>query len=402
MQVFDIVQIIKKNKGTFIGLFIAFLFVPFVPFLIFMVLTLAYYRKDYTYLSFTFLLIIVFSSLNFTRSIDADWENYLDFYKSFNGNNLIGFLTESQLSVRITEPLFYAYAWLLSNASNGNLYLYILSISCMIYGIYAIGIIKLIRIADLANSNLIFCMVCGFFVCINFSESSHLIRQYISGSILFFQLPYLVKKKYKSVFVITVIGTLVHNSFILPSLFMIFSALLATRLYFIKQWVRVFIISSFFGIMLGLFLSQYLIVLNAENFENETPVYFSMLIDSACFCFALLLYFSNNASSKIKQIISIYLAFMFMYSSFLFVVHDNQLIFQRFYLYLEWFRILGFIALSVLIPSLGKLNDLTLSACSICMLVIFLRIFRTEWSYGVGMTDFLLKNFIQLILNIGV
>ncbi len=390
----------KISKTELLLIFIVFLFSPFIPFLIFFSLFLVYQKKSYFKIIFVFLQILLFSTINFTRSIDADWENYLNFCQSLNGTNLYNFLTESQLSVRIIEPLFYVFAWALSNLTNANLYLYSFFIAISIYGIYAYGINSICEFLGLKESRIIFCIICAFFVCINFSETSHLIRQYISGSILFLQIFILSKKKYFLYFILMIIGTLNHNSMILPSSFLLLSFILNVKLKLTPNFLKLFIVPGCIGILLGIFLNQYLIILNAENIENESSFYFSMIIDLMCFFFCVMLYFSKNVNESIKNFITLYFIFMAMYSCFLYIVHDNQLIFQRFYLYLEWFRIFGFLALTVLYPSLGKLNAQTLACYLGCLLFVFFRVSRTEWSYGNGLGSLLLKNFIQLILNV--
>jgi hypothetical protein len=390
---------INCNLLFYIWLLFSVLFVPFIPTLFLFLLLIAFYRKKYTYQIFILFTIIFFTNLNYTRSIDADWENYIDFYKSLNGYNLYAFLTESQLSVRITEPFFYAFAWVLSNITNSNLYLYVLLITAFIYGIYSFGINKIIQTLNLKNSNLMFSIFCAFFICINFSETSHLIRQYISGSILFVMVPYLFNKKYMHIFFLLLIGTLVHNSFLLPAIFLIVSYILINNMLFIKEGIKIFMLSIIIGLIFGVILKKYLIILNAENFDNDTPIFISMIIDSACFIFGVILYHYQKIDIIIKKFVSFYLTFILLYSSFLFISNDNQLIFQRFYLYLEWFRVLGFLYLSILIPTLGKMNSQTLIAFCICLCILTLRIYRTSWFYGIEMPELLLKNFLQLFLS---
>lgn len=133
---------------------------------------------------------ILFTLLNIPKQLDDDLTNYLTlqdyisvkpFFVLFNKDEL----REISGTYRVTEIGYYAPLWFLSQMipdSRADLAIF------ATVGIYIpvfLGL-TLIGRAEKWNNGLILMVVCfTFFAGLNFVQSTHLIRQYISGSLLF-------------------------------------------------------------------------------------------------------------------------------------------------------------------------------------------------------------------------
>jgi hypothetical protein len=77
-------------------------------------------------ISIGIIFLIFLCLFNVTKKPDSDWANYIDQYIKIKQVGYINFLKYGGLSVRPTEPLYYAMAYILSLISDVKILLFAL------------------------------------------------------------------------------------------------------------------------------------------------------------------------------------------------------------------------------------------------------------------------------------
>lgn len=376
-------------------------FFPILPllFILFLISVFTNFRNS----SVTVFIILIFTLLNFTRSIDSDWENYLIYYKDLKNANIFYFFEEQFLtSVRITEPLFYVFSWVLSSLFNSNIFIFILCIVLLIYCTYYLSFKILMNLVTNNSLEKLITIIIAFTVCLNFTESIHLVRQYISGSLLFYSFVLLISNRILRFYFICIIGFLFHNSLIVP-LAILFITYIIIK--YLKIWEKsanrinsIFFIPVIVGLLFGLLSKNYLFLFSIEADKNENTVYISMILEIFCFI-TCVIYFLNNFRKAliINNILILYIMFFISYVTFLIIIRENSLLFQRFYLYLEWFRIVFIFPVIYFSPKIFKSHFVFIFIIFLSILFLLLRIYRSPWQYLINSESILCFSFLDLI-----
>jgi hypothetical protein len=151
-----------------------------------------------------------------TRNIDNDLENYLAIFNFFENKNFtdLYFNSEFVFGIKITEPIFYFFTYLLSKVLFNQNYLYVGLFTLVFYLNSLFGINKCLRYFGIRERQKLVYVVIFIFGCVNFSESSHLMRQYFGGSFVPLAVYFLFSDKHFKFSLLSVFIVLIHNSLI--------------------------------------------------------------------------------------------------------------------------------------------------------------------------------------------
>ena len=381
-------------------LVLAVLFLPIYP-AIFIISLFIVLSQDKRYKYFIFLLLLSFLViLNTNRSVDNDLQNYLSVFNYMNNSSLRDFFEDSNqfmISLRLSEIFWYITTWTVSNISEANEIVYITFLTCSIYGIYYIGLKDLIVTIDGNTQLSVMTILFGTLVCINFSETTHLIRQYICGSILFLQFVWIFRKQYVKVLMLFVPAVLIHNSLLVPFFFILLTVLIFTQSIFTNKIVRIFLIPVMTGALLGFVLNSFVSRLGYESSDSSDGVFMSMALDVGAYFSTLGFFLYSRNRKPLNGLVEFYLIFFLSFAAFLFLLRSSVLVYLRFYLYLEWFRVFGLISLTSVFPFLMRSSFGFFLFIVLCFLFVQLRILKAPWEYEVGLVHLMSINFFQLI-----
>lgn len=324
------------------------------------------------------LILFLLAFLNTSRNIDNDLGNYIEifnFFKSHSFFEVFGNL-DFLFSVKPTEPIFYLLTYLLSKLFFGKVYLYIFFITLILYTNYLYGLSLLFNKYFL-NTNFIFAYYfIVIFGCINFAETSHLLRQYFAGSLIPLFFYYLLSNRLLKSILLSFIIVLTHNSLLIILLLLFISYYF---LLFFKKFPLLTIIST----ALIFYLFQFFILkyLYALSYLDEPSgikyisIYYDLLILLFYFSFSIFLY------KKLPKWNIILIIFTLLFILFLTTLIFSETLFLRFYINIEWFRFFYFyiILISLNILHLNKFYK-PFFYCLI-FLVFILRIYVSPWNY---------------------
>jgi hypothetical protein len=332
----------------------------------------------------TFFLLLT----NFTKKIEGDWVSYYNFYKEITDIGLIEFLVQGGSSIRITEPIYYLISLFVSKLSNGNVYLLITVITSIIYITYIYTIEKLLTSYSINRWLAVVCVSFAVLAGITFTLTLHLVRQYIAGTILFLYFVFLIEGKYRKAVIMFIVGSLLHNSFVVPA-----SLLICCIYLFNSRWFNVhYLITTVMLIITG-----YLIGYIFENIVGSTAFKISALIDDGSLSIQVIaldlilylasisgvVYFKNKNGFNAKCS-KITVFFLSLFGGLLIGFNELPLFLLRFYFYIEWFRIIGIITIIWFIAYRYKIPSLALLIVPFSFLILELRLINSPLAFGGG------------------
>jgi hypothetical protein len=171
---------------AFVPLAAAFLYLPFIVLLLFCVFA-AWGRSRNLRWLFLLAALLLFGTLNTTKQVDGDLINYVNTENYLTGQSVLVLLNTGEMhavapTYRVTEVGFYGTQWLLAQVfDNASAALAVLG-TLLIYVPTFAAILMLGRIKGWNNRLTIIVALVAFFAAINFINTTHLLRQYISSS----------------------------------------------------------------------------------------------------------------------------------------------------------------------------------------------------------------------------
>lgn len=375
----------------------------FVLFFIFVASFKKNISRDYLTSTAVLFLITMLTLVGMTKEIESDLANYISLYNNFRDQGFIEQLQEGLLSVRKTEPLYYFISSVTYKLTSGNENALLVVIHFITFLLTTYGIWKVSSTMGFRSGFILLFIFFGIVAAINFSQVSHLIRQYIAGSLMFCAAVFLHQKKYKISIIYSIMAVLTHNSVILILVLCFVSKKLVTNkpLVRISAGLILFIISYIFGDKLAsgvLFISE-----SHVNILHNTVGITTLLFDLTLWGILLLAFFIIPKSKKLNMSSFKYFGYIvFLYSSFLLGVLKSDFLFLRFYLYLEWFRIIPMIYFFLIFKQYFstkgyELAVISMGIISLSMLVMGLRIERAPWSYAASLPEMLVLSLPELI-----
>jgi len=268
-----------------------------------------------------------------------------------------------------------------------------LAITYLIYLPYAVAVERLmerLRLKDgLALSCLVFALIAG----LTFTQSLHLVRQYLAGTVLFLVYLWILEGQTLKVVLGFTVGILLHNSFLIPGGLLLVSGFLwtsnAVRRHVFRVVFGLLLLSFVVGTVVSRWVLDSVFALGAMKDDGGlSSVIF--VIDVGLFLAAMgWLWVKRRPDGTMEKETAIAVLFLTLFGGLLVGARDLTLFLLRFYFYIEWFRVIGLIALcglatrgsrKVMIPGLIAL---------ISVILLHLRIERSPWDYGGGLLDHL-------------
>ena len=323
--------------------------------------------------------IILISFLNSTRNIDNDLENYINYFKFFSYNSFIEIFNEIDFLflIKITEPTFYGFTYLLNKLTFGSPALFIFVYTFFIYGIYIFGLKKIFDKYLINENDKLFFYIISILACINISETSHLLRQYFAGSFLPLYIYFLLGSNYKKTFFFGIIIISTHNSMTIILLLILFSYFFYNQIINYNRYILLFLFIPFI-FFFNFYLSKYLISLE-YNDESSNLLSISFYYDF--FILILYSYYSIKFSNKFYNFIAFFNVFLFFLIIFLTTITYSDTLFLRFYLNIEFFRIFFIIPIYFIIANNKIRSILKFSFLCFFLLIFILRIYVSPWHY---------------------
>lgn len=343
---------------------------------------------------------------NATKRIDSDWFNYVEGYLEMSQIGFFDYLQAGGLSIRISEPLYYAFSFALSRLSGGNVFILVLAVSLAVYLIYILALEKLLKWYGLHRWAAAICIVFAVLAGLTFTQSLHLVRQYIAGSLLFFFFVLILEWRYKAAVILFVLGTLVHNSFIIPASLLVLSTYL---------WSLPFVRRRFVGVVFIIVGAAYIVGSKIASLVIDSAHEASALQDngevsSVVLLIDIFLFFSSLAgvvlfrrsSGFYTRSTAIAVLFLALFGGMLAGGHELTLFFLRFYFYVEWFRIIGVISIVWFMVYRAKSTIFAFLIIPLSFLIMGMRVARSPWDYGGGVFEHLFNSFIWWVDNLSV
>lgn len=330
-------------------------------------------------------LIVFITGINLTKVISSDLYWYVDWYQQLANTNLGQFLIDGGLSIRATEPVFYLLLKSMSVISSGNIPFFIITITFIVYGLYSHALIDLSSKLLLPNKLMLACIV--FAICggVTFTQSTHLIRQYLAASLLFYFFVTFQNARRLKLLALVLIGTFVHNSFIIPALFVVISFYTckhsAPNRVGIWHYVMIAIAGYCIGhtlIIPNIYLPEYRLAVS-DGEVSEFVLLFDISLASTGY---VIYHFLRKRSDFPYLLFSAAMLFITAYISFLVAIYPSPILFLRFYFYIEFFRVIFVIMTAWALITLNK-NTFSIYLLGFAGIVIMeLRALTSPWDYG--------------------
>lgn len=333
-------------------------------------------------------LVFFLGLFNATKQIDGDWYWYVSDYVELSRVSLWDFLETGESSIRFSEPLYYALSASLSRLSGGNVIVLALVVSLVIYLTYIFALEKLLKEYGLRRLAAATCIIFAVFAGITFTLSLQLVRQFIAGSILFFYFSLLLEGKNKKAMLLFVIGTLIHNSFIVPAILLAIFSRLWTYTSVKQHYLQVVSIL----LVLGYSLGRLIVDLMSDSFllaaysKDDGGISNAVLaLDGFLFLVSLAgVFFFRHRNDFYTKCSAISVLFLAFYGGMLFGAHELTLFLLRFYFYLEWFRVIGVITLVWFLVYRLKKPAAVLLIIPLSFLMLEMRVAQSPFNFGGG------------------
>jgi hypothetical protein len=342
-------------------------------------------RIGQSFFAITFVSFV--ASYNATRLVDADWYWYATHYIKMTEVSLLDYLQEGELSVRSTEPLYYAMAYTLSLLSDGNVLILVIAVTALIYLTYNYALERLMKLNGLHQWAAAICIVFALLVGITFSQTLHLVRQYIAGSLLFFFFVLVLERRYKAAVILFVLGMLTHNSFIVPGLLMVICAYLWSLPFVRKRFISILIILVCTGYLIGLQIAD--LVLEDDRqavtafLDNGDVTWIVLLQDIFLFFISVAgVVFLGKLPGYNTRASAISVLFLALFGGMLIGGREMTLFFLRFYFYVEWFRVISVITIVWYLVYRTKATNLVILLIPLWFLGFSMRVSHSPWDYG--------------------
>ncbi len=352
------------------------------------------------------LLTILFIVLNLAKEPSGDYIWYSQHYIWLANGSLSEYFNSNLygVSAKVTEPVYYIYTKILSLLSSGNLIIYVIATTTIIYALYSIAIVRLSYKFDLDEQSRATYLIAGLTLCITFTLTNHLIRQYIASAIFILFAYYAYENKWRKTLLAALAATLTHNTIIIPIALIMVATIIS------RQTSRK---SNFFiaplSILASGFIGNWLIKLLSSEHDilslNDGSIsIITLFFDVFCFIGLLVSYqllrttdsISTNQKSTLESIILFY----FLYIAFLIGIFESPLLLLRYYFYIEPVRVLAFLSIAKSISCAPRSIIRPLALMVILALGLAhtgMRIETSPFNYGMKLHDYISEDMYNLL-----
>lgn len=353
---------------------------------------------------FLFSACTLFTALNVSRLVDGDLVSYvaLQEYTSHQPFQML-FDKESLRAIsgtyRTTEIGFYAPLWLLSFLIPDSKTAIAVAATAGIYIPTFLGLNMIGKQERWGNGLILTVAAFTFFAAINFVQSSHLIRQYISCGFLFYGFALFLGGRRKWALVCALYACTVHNgtASLLPVLMtsiLLFPYARSRPLRFGGLLVRLIVLVIVLAGMMAV-----VPILQGEVLKEEIPnihVGHYIAVGALFLVAQAIIVLQRVSMPSVYYARSMYLA-VYVFSLGFYVL-ELRLFALRYFAYLEW--IYGLLVAAILVkllrnqPGLRVFARLMVAIAAATILVA--RIAAAEWHYGAGDNNLLAWDFFEV------
>jgi hypothetical protein len=365
----------------------AFLYAPFI--MLVLACVYAVWRPDGNSKAiFLVSACLLFCTLNASKVVDGDLINYVNVQNYLTGRPLLTLLHSGELiamspTYRSTELGFYGTQWVLAQLFDSASASLAIAATLAIYVPTFAAILLLARVKGWNDRLTILIALFAFFGAINFNNSTHLVRQYVSASIAFLGLVVLFNGWRLWAVVCAVVACSIHNgtTYVLLCFGVIAALFPYGRPFWSRPWGSALRVLCALGTLAGGCAALWLHELTGL-FEVSDISIWRYLITATVF--VVFLYFARAHKMDRSDY---YLAGAFLVAlciSGFFYVMGLQVMALRYFVYLEWLYAPMIATILCAVPrrNLVMYFGSRWLVCCTALCIFILHFYNSAWTYG--------------------
>jgi len=327
----------KRDAAFIITVLLGCVFIAPFGFGLLLLAIAPYLRVRSVLLLGVLLVIYSFFVINTNKIISNDLFWYSQQYYMNYGSSISDVFADYRAGVqaRWGEPVYHLLSYFLSNISNANYTVFVFVISFSVYLGSLFSIYFFINKSSLNDSQKAIIIIFFLFFGIIFTQSLHLIRQYLACTLLLFSVVLSFNNREKLGGVFSVLAFLTHNSTLVVSVVLLCVYLIYKYSSNIKIKIRYSLIFSIFLALL--YISLFIITGNESRLliddGSVSPIV--KIIDLLLFIITVIAFNLSKDNSKETELIYL---FYISYCVFLFLMHYSHFLSLRYYFFLDFFR----------------------------------------------------------------
>lgn len=287
------------------------------------------------------LVVIHFITMNLNKTIENDlfWysQQYIDNYTA----PISDIFNDARFGVlaRISEPVYHVFSYILSNVTAADFNVFVVVVTSIIYFFPLKVIFDFSKWIGLRDRELVTLVIFMIFFGIIFTQSLHLIRQYLACVSLLAGMMSLVKGRPHWAWFMFLISCMTHNSMIVVVVLFIG----CSYLYKLKlDSAKLIIASAMFGGGLSvIYIFLFFLSGGASRLliDDGSVGVLVKAVDLLILALSLVLF--SKQPNKLKPFLPLYILYV-SYCSFLVVSHYSVFLSLRYYFLLDFIRWIGF------------------------------------------------------------
>jgi len=324
----------------------------------------------------------IFLTLNLSKVPDNDWGWYSSHYywlRHLPFDQYIG-TRFGQFNIKITEPVYYFMASMLSKLSDGNLAVLVTAVTAIVY--LPVCLIASYFTKHLEDKPFVRLLVewTVLLAGLSFTLTLHLIRQQVGGAILFMGVFLALRGHLRWAILFVLLSVFAHNSVGLP--LALFTAVLV-----LSRWLsgkKLIVLSAGVGVLLGfavLFLS---IVLHYYSDGRSDGEISALTLFFDIFLLTAFVWTGRSQGVLNGKTGNVLTAFVVGYFAFLFILLPLPIPFLRMYFFMEYVRV---ILLVVLLGRVARPRQAVLFVpllLAVALALFSARLIRSPFVFGAG------------------
>jgi hypothetical protein len=331
---------------------------------------------------------LLFCILNASKQVDGDLVNYVHVQSYLAGRPLFTLLNPGELTpltptYRSTELGFYGSQWLLAQVFESSSASLAIAATLAIYIPTFAAILILGRVKGWNDRLTIIVALFAFFGAINFNNTTHLLRQYVSGSFAFLGLVSLLDRKKYTGLAWAVVACSVHNgtAYVVLCFVVVASLFPYGRPFWSRPWGSGFRLLMTLGVLGGSCALLWVHELTGLLEFSDITIW-RYLVTAGLF--AVFWYFAR-AHGMDRSDYYLSLAFMvaFCISGFFFALR-LQVMALRYFVYLEWLYAPMIAGILCAVPRrhVGAYLASRWLVCCAAICIFILHMYSSAWQYG--------------------
>jgi hypothetical protein len=347
----------------------------------------------------------LFLILNVSRLVDGDLILYVRVQEYLSHEPILALLDKEGLqdlsgTYRVTEAGFYVPLWLISIIIPDSKNAIAVAATLGIYVPTFLGILLIGRSENWGRGTILVAALFTFFAGINFVQSTHLIRQYISAALLFYAFAHFIAGRNRWAAVIALASCTVHNG-TAPLLVMVAGVCWLFRYREDRRTgVAGFLLRFVGAIILVASMMAVIPIVQGEFFKEKDVPNIHWGHFAAVGAFLVIAHVAISAQHlRLRSLHYARIAYIAIFVASLgFFVIGLPLFALRYFAYIEWLYglMLGGVMFSLFLsrPQLRVFARLVVSLAAAAILVG--RVSVAEWVYGPGDNNLLSWDFFQV------